>query len=421
MTSTVLNPVYPVAAQTLLICKEATTGTPPAVANFVTMPVADFGPDPKQQMLKDMALRGSLTTGPFDLLPGPYWAESAIKESPLFGDTIGHILNNLMGDFTSTGTSQSTTWTTSAALTPGAGPIPVTTGTAATAGTYVQIGTVTGTTEVVEVGTGSTTTSIVLNAATPIRLSHASAVTITLVAAPFTHVFSLLNPGSLTGSVTGQPPTHSFAHRNQVAGSAGYYADLYPYGCLSQLKLSGAASGLLTWSGNLTSWPQQAPVSAFTIAPSTVRAIPSWRGTSTEAGTAISNVTTWGITLNREVEPIPTVDGQQSPSVIARGGLAGTFDLNVNPAVDESQLNYYLNNTQPTLLWTTSNGLTGASQVSFSVAAQLAGYGSSKLTANKTTYGYVSSGDLIVNPANAGQSGGFAPCQITLINAVATY
>jgi hypothetical protein len=421
LTATVLTPVYPVAAQTLLLCKEATTGTPPAVANFVTMPVVDFGPDPKQTMLKDQSPRGSMTLGPFDEQPGPYWTESTIKESPLYGDTIGHILLNLMGDYTTTGTSQSTTWTTTAALSPGAGPIPVTSGTVATAGTYIQVGTVSGTTEVVEVGTGSTATSIVLNAATPLRFSHLTALTITLVAAPFTHVFSLLNPASSTGSVTGQPPTHSFAHRNQVAGSAGFYADLYPYGCFSQLKLSGNASGLLTWSANLTSWPQQAPVSAFAIAPSTVRSIPSWKGTSTVGGTLISNVTTWGITLNREIDPIPTIDGQQAPSVISRGGASGTFDLNVNPAVDQTQLNNYLNNTQPTLLWTTANGLSGASLVSLSVAAQLAGYNSSKLTANKTTYGYNSSGDLIVNTTNAGNSGGFSPVQITLINAIPTY
>jgi hypothetical protein len=421
MTSTVLTPVYPVAAQVLLLCKEATTGTPPTPSSFVTMPVADFGPDPKQQMLRDEAMRGSMSTGPFDLLPGPYWAESTIKESPLFGDTIGHLLLNLAGDYTTTGTSQSTTWTTTAALTPGAGPIPVSTGTAATAGTYIQVGTATGTTEVVEVGTGSTTTSIVLNTATPLRFNHVTAITITLVAAPFTHVFSLLNPASSTGSVTGQPPTHSFAHRNQTAGSAGFYADVYPYGCLSQLKLNGAASGLLTWSGSLTSWPQQAPASAFTIAPSTVRAIPAWKGTSTIAGSLISNAVTWGITLNRELEPIPTIDGQQAPSAIARGGLSGTFDLNVNPAIDQSQLNEYLNNTQPTFSWATSNGLSGASLVSFTVAAQLAGYSSSKLTANKTTYGYNSSGDLILNTTNAGNSGGYSPCTITLVNAVATY
>jgi Phage tail tube protein len=261
----------------------------------------------------------------------------------------------------------------------------------------------------------------VLNSATPIRFNHASAVTVTLVSAPFTHVFSLLNPGSLTGSVTGQPPTHSFAHRNQVAGSGGYYADLYPYGCLSQIKLNGAASGLLTWSGNLTSWPQQAPASAFTIAPSSTRAIPAWKGTSTIAGSTISNVTTWGITLNRDLEPIPTVDGQQAPSAIARGGLTGQFNLTVNPAVDESILNDYLNNTQPTLLWTTSNGLSGASLVSFSVAAQLAGFNSAKLTAGKTVYGYNAAGDLVLNTTNAGQSGGYSPCQITLQNSIATY
>jgi hypothetical protein len=420
MTATVLTPVYPVAAQILEICKEAVTGTPPAAADFVSMPVADWSPDPKQQMLKDSAPRGSMTLGPFDLLPGPYWTESAIKESPLFGDTIGHVLLNICGDYTATGTSDDTTWTAASGVSAGAGPITVTSGTVATEGTYIQIGTGANA-EIVTVGADSSDISIVISAATPVRFSHVGSTTITLVVAPFTHVFSLLNPASSTGSVTGQPPTHSIAHRNQVAGSAGYYADLFPYCCFSSVKLSGAASGLLTWSGSVTSWPQQAPEAAYTVAPSSVRAIPAWKGTSTIAGSLISNVTTWDVTLTREVEPIPTVDGQQAPSVIARGGLSGTFSLNISPAVDESILNDYISNTQPTLLWTTSNGLDDASEVSFSVATQLAGFNSAKLTAGKTVYGYASSGDLIVNTTDAGNSGGFAPCQITLINAIPTY
>lgn len=423
MVNQVLSPVYPVCAQTLLVAPEAvaTPGTPPAAAAFVTMPVADFSPDPKLQMLRDEAMRGSISNGPYDLLPGPYWTESTVKESPLFGDTIGHVLRNVLGDYTASGTAGTPTYTAPGGITAGAGPITITTGTAAVAGTFIQLGTTGANSENVTVGTGSTATSIIISASTPIRFNHSGSTAITTVTASFTHVFSLLNPASSTGSVSAQPATHSIAHRNQTPGSAGFYADLYPYCCFSSLKLSGAAAGLLTWQGSVTSWPQQAPAGAYAIAPSNVRAIPSWKGTSTVAGSLISNVSEWGMTFTRDLEPIPAVDGQQAPSVIARGGLSATFDLNVMPAIDQSQLNLYLNNTQPTFLWTTSNGLAGASLVSLSVAAQLAGYGSSKLTAGKTVYGYDSSGDLILNTTNAGNSGGYSPAQITLINAVPTF
>jgi len=416
----VLSPVYPVAAQTLMICKETASGTPPAVSAFTTMPVADFQPDPKQMMLDDNARRGSVTDGPYDMLPGPYWAESTIPESPLFGDTIGHILLNILGDYTATGTAGSPTWTAGSGVTAGAGPVTVTSGSSAVSGTYIQIGTAANA-EIVTVGTGSTATSIVISAATPIRFTHTGSTTITTVTAPFTHVFSLLNPGSSAGIVTGQPPTHTIAHRNQVAGSAGYYADVYPYSCVSSLKLSGQSSGLLTWSAAVTSWPQQAPASAYTVSPSNVHAIPAWKGTSTVGGSLISNVAEWGITFTRDLDPEVTIDGQQYPSVIARGGLSATFDLTVTPAIDETQLNEYLNNTQPSLLWTTSNGLSGSSLVSFSVAANLGGYGSSKLTATKTVYGYTSSGKLIANTVNSGNSGGYSMSAITLVNSVPTF
>jgi hypothetical protein len=420
VVATVLSPIYPIAAETLFVGRELVTGTPPTTG-YVTMPVVELSPDPKQDMLPDNANRGAITTGPYDLQPGPYWAESQIKDSPLFGDTIGHVLFNIFGDLVSTGTASTPTWTTSGALAAGATSIPVVTGAAAVQGTYVQVGTASGTTENVMVGTGSTTTSIVLSALTPLRFSHLTAITITTIVAPFTHVFSLLNPASSTGSVSGQPPTHSIGHRNQTAGSGGNYADLYSYGCFSEVKLSGAASGLLMWSGNLTSYGQQAPASAFTPAPSGVHSIPSWKGISTIAGSPVSDVSNWGITLTREIEPIPTIDGQQAPSVIARGGLSGSWDLSFMPAIDQSALNNYLSNTQPTFLWTTSNGLSGASQVSISVAAQLAGFTSAKLTKGKTVYGYDTSGDLIVNTTDAGNSGGFSPCQVTLINSVGVY
>ena len=420
MVNQILTPVYPVAAQALFMGKELVAATPPTISAFVTVPIADLSPDPKLQMIRDDAFRGSISKGPYDLQGGAFWTEAAVKESPLFGDTIGHVLLNIFGDYTATGTASTPTFTAPSGVTAGAGPITITSGSAAVGGTYIQIGTGTNA-EIVTVGTGSTTTSIVISAATPIRFNHTGSTTITTVVAPFTHVFSLLNPASSTGNVTGQPPSHSIGHRNQVAGSAGYYADLYPYGCFSSLKLTGAATGYLSWEGSFTSWPQTSPASAFTPAPTGVHAIPSWKGTSTIGGTPISNVSTWGMTFTRDLEPIVTIDGQQAPSGIARGGLSGTFDLSVMPAVDQSILLDYINDTQPSLLWTTSNGLSGASLVSFSVAAQLGGFGSSKLTAGKTVYGYDSSGDLILNTTDAGNSGGYSPAQITLINSVASY
>ena len=73
-----------------------------------------------------------------------------------------------MGDYVATGTASTPSWMTSAALSAGAGPIAVTSGSSAVAGTYIQVDTGVNA-EVVKVGTGSTATSIVLDATTPLR------------------------------------------------------------------------------------------------------------------------------------------------------------------------------------------------------------------------------------------------------------
>jgi hypothetical protein len=418
MTATVLTPVYPVADRFLNICKEATTGTPPT-SGYVTIPVAGFSPSPKQQMLEDKGLRGAMTSV-YDLLPGPYWVEGAIPDSPIYGDTIGHILLNLMGDYTTTGSATTPTFTAPAGVTAGAGPITITSGSSAVAATLIQIGTGVNA-EVVKVGTGSTITSIVIDATTPIRFNHTGSTTITTVTGPYTHIFSTLNPASSTGNVTSQPATHSIQDRNQVAGSGGLYGDVYPYVCFSQVKLTGMASGLLMWSGTFTCWPQVAPASAPVPAISTVRAIPSWKGSSTIGGSTINDIAEWAVTLNRAVKPYPTVDGQQAPSSIARGPLDAAFDLTFTPAVDESALNYYLNNTQPTLQWQTANGLMSTSQVSFTLNAQLGGFTKADITPEEEIFGYSTSGTLIGNSTNTNNSGGFGTSNITLINNVPTY
>ena len=420
MTASVLTPIYPKAARFITVAREVGGNAVVPTTGYSEIPVADFTPDPKLLMLEDKGMRGSMTSV-YDLQPGQWWTEAAIPASPLFGDTIGHILANIMGDWTDTGTAGTPTWTTSSALAVGATSIPVTSGSSAVSGTFIQVDSTAGVQEVVTVGTGSTATSIVLSAATPLRFAHLTGITITTVTAPFTHVFSTLNPASGTGSVSCQPPSHTLIDRNQTAGSAGYYSDVYPYGCFSMVKLTGAATSLLTWEGSFVGWPQQAATQATVSNPSNVRAIPAWKGTSTVGGTTISNAAEWTITLNRELEEIATVSGQQAPPAIARGPLDGTFDIKVNPAVDQTALNWYIQNEQPTLLWSTSNGLSGSSLVSFSVAAYLAGFTSSKLSVVKTAFGYETSGTLVGNTTNAGNSGGYSVCKITLQNAVSSY
>lgn len=409
-------PVYPAVDRFINIARESVYGTA-ATTGFVTVPVAGFNPDPKVNPIEDKGLRGAMTSV-YDIQLGPVWAEIAIPESPLYGDTIGHVLFNIFGDYTATGTVSTPTSTTTATTAVGALALTVGSGGASfTNGTFVQIGAGT-TAEICTVGAGSTGTNIVLS--TPTRFSHAISTALTTVIAPFTHVFSTLNPASSIGNVGSQPPSHTFVDRNQVIGSPGY-SDVYPYGCFSQMKLTGMPNGFLSWEGSLTCWPQTTSASAPVASISNVHAIPAWKGISTIGGSVVNDIAEWSITMTRLLEPIPTVDGAQAPFVIARGPLDGVFELKYDPALDESALNSMLQNTQPSLLWTTSNGAAGASQVSFSLAAQLGAATDAKLVAEKTLFGYDVTGVLVGNSTNVGNSGGYGVAQITLINAVSSY
>ena len=411
--------VYPVCEQLLMVGLE--TGgfaVAPASSTFVSVPVVSFKPDNKVTWVEDGSMWGDFVKT-HDVQQGPLWAESEIAESPLYGDTFGHFLYNLMGDLVETGTASTPTWTTSGALTAGAGPIAVTSGSTAASGTYIQVDTGVNA-EVVKVGTGSTATSIVLDATTPLRFSHLTTIAVVTVVAPFSHVFSLLNPYGSTGVTTGQGPTHTLIHRTGIPGSGNNNAWQFIYGCMSEITITGKASGILTWAGKVTTYvkayPTFNPVASF----SAVKMIPAWKSQSTIASTLTSDITEWSCTLKREVKPIPTADGYQNPYLIGRGNFDASFKLSYEPALDESALTKMLTNAQPTLAWSISNGLSGSSLVSFALAANQAAFKTAPLT-EKTFFGFDATGDFIGNTTNAGNSLGRSPCSITLQNSLATY
>ena len=409
-------PVFPEAARILNVGREATYGT--LATSYVSVPVNDFQPDPDYHYFFDNAERGSLT-GPYDAEQGPAWVTSSITESPVYGDTIGYFLAALFGEWSDTGTaSGDTTWTAPDGVTAGADSITVTSGTVATEGTYVQVGSGSGA-EVCTVGSSSTDTSIVLS--TPTRFAHTGSTTITLVVAPFTHTFATMNPGSPTGSNSGQGPSLSVIDRNFISGSDGDYADAYPYTVVQEMTLTGQPNGYLTWAGKLMSWPQTSPGASVTPAFSGAKGIPAWQGTSTVDGSSIPNIDQWKITLTREVEAIPAINGQQAPLIFALGKLTGTFDNEYAAISDQSALDLMLQNTQPSLLWTTANGLSGSSELSFSVSATLGAATKAPLKVKSTLFGYDLTGTLVANSTDVGPSSGFGVATLTIVNAIPSY
>jgi hypothetical protein len=414
--------VYPVCTQLLQAAKEVGgfAVSPSSGTSYTSIPIAGFTPSPKVTWIEDTSYWGDFVKT-HDLQQGPIWMESEIKESPLYGDTFPIFAFNLMGDLVTTGTAATPTWVTSSALTPGAGPIPVTSGSSAVAGTFIQVDSTAGDSECVIVGTGSTATSIVLSASTPLRFSHLTGIAITTVVAPFSHQLSLLNPYGSTGVTTGQGPTHTFVHRTNIPGSGNNYAWSFAYGVMSEISIMGKASGALTWSGKLTHLSRAYPAFVPTPSFSTVRMVPAWKGATTVASSVLNEVTQWTVTMTRTLQVTPTADGYQQPYLIGRGNLDATWKLTYDPALDETPLSHVLSNDQPTFAYAIGNGGSGSGLISFDINAAIQAYKDSPLTMDKTFFGWEASGQFIGNTTDAGNSGGRSPVQLVIQNAVPTY
>lgn len=242
-------------------------------------------------------------------------------------------------------------------------------------------------------------------------------ITTTGVSAPYTHVISLLNPTS--GAPTGQGTTHTWTHYNGVAPTVG---GIYvPYFCLSQLVLTWeAATGLLMWSGKGTGWKSTALGARPTAAPSGILPFAGWVGQLGIGGpvntNAVTNLEKATITINRELELEYTGNGLQNALSIARGGLACTFDFQFI-AQDNTYYTDMVNNTQPQVqvLFTTG---AGASLVSLQVDMQQAAFQKVPPDYSKKMVRWMVSGKGVMNSTNVGSSGGLAPIQLTLKNAI---
>lgn len=410
---------YPVFESSILLGKEGATTPGTAATTYTGIPTAPLQVSNKITPLEDPNLRGS-NVKTYGMQLGPRWSEITIPESPCYGDTIGMPLLGLLGDYYSSGSGTTPTWTTNGTVAVGTGTFIVGTGSSAAAGTYVQIGTGVNS-EVIQVGTGSTGTSIVVGTGTPVRFAHGSGVAVTTVVAPYTHVFSNLNPASSTGNTSAHPPTWTTLHRNYVAGTGNNNADQYLYTNFSDVKFQAKKDGWFVWDGKAMAYSRSYPATDVTPSFSTVTGLPSWKSAISLASSTVYNITDLTIDIKREIDKITTADGQQDPYAYGAGPLSATFDADFDAITDEAELDYMLNNTQPSLGWTISNGLSGASEVSFTVAAQLAAFTTSDLTAMQTQWGWKVTGSLIASTSDAGNSGGYSPLQITLINAIPTY
>ncbi len=395
-----------------------------------TLPVTAFKPSDKPMWLRNEAWYGDMG-GLHSIIQGPLIGGFDVS-GPYFGDLVGHILYNIMGDYTSSGTTASPASAASAPIAAGATTITVASGGASfTAGMnlWIQDASTPALNEVVTV-LSSTGTVITLSTAT--RFAHATAVPFTNTTAPYTHVFALLNSNTSVGNGAGQPVTHTFTDRTGIPATN--FAAQYTYSCFNEFHLTGNAEKLLEFEAKAISNVRAVAASPLTVpAASAVAPYASWRSTTklTPPGggalAQVNDIAEWAITITRVIKPYFTNQGSQNPYVIARGRQDATGKLMVHPAIDESSILYLLANTQPQIQIAASNGLAGSSLVSAQADVGLAAYQVADINDSDALFGYDVDFDAVhtgaaLNGVTMTGATGMAGCiKLTLQNATPSY
>lgn len=398
------------------VSRELIVGTPVLPVTTIPLNKNTFEPEDTPRFLPDEAIRGVLATL-FGEILGVEEATFSFG-GPMFIDANGYFLDNLFGDMSTTGSTP----TNPTSLTAGPYVSGTTVVTVASAAGYTNGATV-------QIDAGSLSEVVILSSApsgttltfgnNPLRFGHATGATVNTVTAPFTHRFALLNTGS------GQPPTHTFSDYTGLTGQPSNPpnpgARSYPSSCLSQMDITGNAEQLLDMKVAGNSWIS-APASTIpTLQSNFTVPIPAWRAAVVVGGTTISSLSEWSVSFKRALQVYFTAQGSQNPYIIARGGLDVTGTFNYQVASDETPLTQMLNNTQPSVSITITNGLAGPNLLSFNMTASKAAFIKAKIDRNAVLVGYQDEFVGIANTTDVGGTAGLGPATVTIINAVPTY
>jgi len=330
---------------------------------------------------------------------------------PAYFDTIGYLLNNIMGDISYSGTytgSQTTTLSSQANI----NDTSVITVATITNGSTIQIST----DNSAEVRTITSVTGagpFTLNFSTPLTRTHAAAQVVRPITTPFQQTYAVLNSGQ------GQPSSLTITDYQGPTASAGMRA--YSGCCLSELNLKGTVeSSAITYDCKGMGWPSAGAVT-FSSSPSSVKPQAAWETTvglnGTVGGAQVKTINDFAISLKRVIQIYYTAQNSQNPYYIMRGKLTASGTLNVVISDDTSQT-YLTGNTQPQMQFIISNGLAGASLLSMQVDILQGAYTTSKIQRGNAATEFAVTFDCIANSTNVGYSAGFGPVFFTLQNAV---
>jgi hypothetical protein len=225
--------------------------------------------------------------------------------------------------------------------------------------------------------------------------------------APYTHTIALQN--SLASN--GQPTTYTVSDYYSLGSSSTrQYTGLQ----FASIDTKFSADALMTYSAKAMGFQSVTatnPTPSFT----TVTPQPSWTGTVTLAGSATAILSEGNVNISRPVTPIFTVDGSQNPYQLFAGPV--TVDGSLMLVLEsDAQLNYYLQNTQPSLAIDFTSGTAGAAvQVKFNMTK--CAFTVAKIERSKDYIELNVNYKAIANTTDVGASSGYSPLKVTLKNA----
>ena len=225
--------------------------------------------------------------------------------------------------------------------------------------------------------------------------------------APFAHTVTLKNA---TGIGADAQPT-SFTLEDMYVANNRYYP-----GCkVTDFTMTFNSDGMLEYTTKLMGHPSTTTaVTAPTF--STVTPTPVWRGSVSIGGATVGYSTTGSVTMTRKSEAIFGIDTAQGPYEIFVGALDSTANFTFVMENDD-ELTRFLNNTQPTLnlAWQQGSGAT-ATTVSFNIAK--GAYTTAVIDRSADYVTIAVDVNAIATTTDAGATGGFAPIQWYLQNAL---
>ena len=426
MPTQIAPSVYPVARRFIGLAKEASPGVAQTAPTY-TFPMTTFTPVDKYTYLADSAWRNAMA-GVYNEIEGVRIADISLG-GPFFADGIGYLLLATCGDYYQSvngvaGTATTVYNTAGYSYIAGAGTLNSTA--SVSIGTTISVGgTAVSTAQEVRTVTNVTGSApYVLSLSSAMYQNHAGGVAITPYTSVTTYVhnFALLNSGTGAGGTgQAQPATYTAFDYTGVTATTG--ARAYSFLCPSELTLDFTPTGLLMFDCKATAFASAISGTTPTASLSSVIPQAAWQTTvGIGAGTANTYDNAMAkLTMTRKLEPMYTNSGQQDPYAIVRGTFTSNAAMDFTPASNETQFLYYLNNTQPQLYISSTNGLSGTSFASIVINAQQAAFTTGALADGKEAFGFSMGAELVSNVTNTGPSGGFGPFVATLTNSVVAY